>query len=200
MNNLYKIQKKDIKRSGEMFARAFADDPVWKAALPGVAFEKMAAFFQGPARYGLTYGTIIAPSENLEGAAMWVHSKHADMTFLRSIRSGSFLSGLKLGGKNLKKMMPIFTPLEEARKECMKGREYLYLMILGVDPEYQGRGHGKKLISALLAEADERKLSIYLETSTEKNVVMYEKHGFKVIGKVIHPVINLPQWQMLRDK
>lgn len=199
INNLYEIQKKDTKATGELFTRAFADDPVWKAALPGIAFDKMAAFFQGPARYGLKYGTIIAPSEELEGAAMWVHSKYADMTFWRSVRSGSFLTALKLGTKNLERIMPIFTPLEEARRDSMKDREYIYLMIIGVDPEYQGKGYGKKLLAALLAESEQKKLPIYLETATQRNVSMYEKIGFKVIGKVVHPVINLPQWQMLRE-
>jgi len=42
-------------------------------------------------------------------------------------------------------------------------------------------------------------MPLYLETTTEKNIFMYEKMGFRVLNKVIPPGINLPQWGMVRD-
>lgn len=198
-NHLYNIQKTDIQRSSHVLASAFLPDPVWNALFKDMPFETLCSFFEGPARYGRKYGQALAYSEKLEGMAVWTHSSKADMTPWRALRSGTMGSSFKLGMKFLKKMMLVFTPLEEVRKKNMKGREYNYLMVLGVHPDHQGKGVGKKLLTHVLNESDKDGLPVYLETSTEKNVEMYKRYGFKVIGEVIHPVIELPQWEMLRE-
>jgi ribosomal protein S18 acetylase RimI-like enzyme len=55
-----------------------------------------------------------------------------------------------------------------------------YLWFIGVDPNCERAGHGKKLMLEIIAaqEADERR--IYLETSTVINVSWYEKLGFQI--------------------
>ena len=47
---------------------------------------------------------------------------------------------------------------------------FVYLQIIGVASENQGKGHGGKLLKELLVMTDEAKLPIYLETETESNV------------------------------
>lgn len=81
----------------------------------------------------------------------------------------------------------------------MKGRKYVYLIIIGVSPQYQGRGYGKKMLLALNERADSLGLPIYLETATDINVVMYKKLGYEVTGKVMHPIIDLAQWSLVRE-
>jgi ribosomal protein S18 acetylase RimI-like enzyme len=54
---------------------------------------------------------------------------------------------------------------------------------IGVHPEFQGRGAGKAMLAAFLAMVDEQGLPAYLETDVERNVVLYEKFGFKVIAR-----------------
>ena len=95
--NMYEVKKKDIHRAGFVLADAFQHDPVWKKVLEGAKIEQKRAFFEGPVRYGLKYGKVYATSDNLEGIAAWVSENHADMTIWRGIRSGSMISGLKLG-------------------------------------------------------------------------------------------------------
>ena len=97
------------------------------------------------------------------------------------------------------KMMPILKPLEADRKANMKGREYIYLMIIGVGSEYQGQGLGGKLLKALIEKSEQVGIPIYTETSTEKNVRMYERLGFRPIKQVTLPIINLPQWELIRE-
>jgi len=197
--NLYKIQNKDIPKTGVVLADAFQYDPVWKKALEGANIEQKRAFFESPVRYGVKYGNAYATSENLERIASWIPGNHADITIWRGIRSGSMISAIKLGMKAIMKMKPIFEPLEADRRANMRGRAYIYLMIIGVSSEFQRQGFGGKLLRALIQESEYAQTPLYLETATERNVSMYERHDFKVLKKMTHPIINLPQWEMVRE-
>jgi ribosomal protein S18 acetylase RimI-like enzyme len=59
-----------------------------------------------------------------------------------------------------------------------------YLPMIGVDPAHQGRGLGSALLKAALARCDAEGLPAYLESSSPKNVPLYERHGFEVIGEI----------------
>jgi ribosomal protein S18 acetylase RimI-like enzyme len=71
-------------------------------------------------------------------------------------------------------------------------------MIIGVAAEFQSQGFGAKLLRALIQESEYGKTPLYVETSTERNVGMYERFGFKALNKMTHPIIDLPQWEMVR--
>ena len=198
-DNLYKVRKREIPSTGAVFAAAFRDDPVWKAVLDGFTEEQRVAYFEGPARYCRKFGTFRASSELMEGCAGWVRSKFADMTIWRGMMIGSLSMLRTVSIKLLLSMAPIFAPLEQARRESMGERDYIYLIILGVAPEHQGKGHGGRLLRTVLAEADSEQLPVFLETATETNIAMYERFGFQVVHKVMHPVIDIPQFGMVRE-
>jgi ribosomal protein S18 acetylase RimI-like enzyme len=105
---------------------------------------------------------------------------------------------MKMGPELAKKMKPVFTPLQEDRKENMKGTPFIYLQIIGVASEFQGQGFGGKLLRALIEKSEQVEMPVYLETETEQNVSLYERFGFKVVKRIILPVINLPMWEMAR--
>lgn len=193
------VGKKDLKQLATMFSNAFKDDPVWSRVLDGIDPARVQAFFEGPLRYGLRYGSVYTTSDKLEGAAVWLPGKYAEITGLRGIISGSAIPSMKIGMKFLRWMFPIFKPLEEFKREYMSGRDYLYLMILGVDPQFWRQGFAKILLKGLIDEAEKKSLPIYLETSTKENIEIYRHFGFDVVGEIIHPVIELPQWVMVRD-
>jgi ribosomal protein S18 acetylase RimI-like enzyme len=101
--------------------------------------------------------------------------------------------------KNITNLQAIFSPLDVARKKHMQGRDYTYITIVGVSPEYQNHGYGGKLIRAVLEQSDEKGQPVYLETTTDKNVSMYERFGFKKLEQVMQPIIDIPQWCMIRE-
>ena len=72
-----------------------------------------------------------------------------------------------------------------------------YLPLLGVDPARQGQGLGSALLKHALARCDAEGLPAYLESSNIKNVPLYERHGFEVLG-VIEPGDFPPLYPMLR--
>ena len=197
---MYKLQKKDIPKVGAVLADAFQDDPVWGKLFEGESNldQKFRAFFETPIRYCLRYGEVYSISENLEGIAAWIPGDLADMTLWRVIRSGAIKSGMKIGTKASKRMKPIFKILDEGRKENMKGKQYIYLQIVGVASKFQGQGFGGKLIRAAIEKSEGLGVPIYLETETENNVKMYERFGFKLTKKIILPGIDIPMWEMVR--
>jgi len=199
MGNLYRVTKEDCTRAGTVLADAFAEDPAWKMALEGFTPDQRSAFFEGAVRYCVKFGDIFATSEKLEGLIVTIHSSMADMTFWRTIRSGSIIPMFRMPMRLGLKLRDIFDPLEKDRKENMKGIEHIYLMILGVGTKHQGKGHGKRLLETRLEELDKTGLPVYLETGTEHNVAMYEKRGFRVIKEITLPIVDLPHWEMLRE-
>jgi GNAT superfamily N-acetyltransferase len=202
IEDLYEVRADDVPHAGAILAAAFEPDPIWREVFAGVALERMAVWFQGPMLYCRTFGHAYATSERLEGIAGIVPGEHAAMTFGRAMKAGTWKQGFSMGPQLMMratKMMRIFAPLDDDRKAHMGEREFDYLMILGVDPEHQGQGHGGTLIRALIERSDRTGVPIYLETETEGNRQMYEHFGFGTLKKIELPVVGLPMWQMLRE-
>ncbi len=93
---------------------------------------------------------------------------------------------------------PVFKPIEDDRKEKMKGSPFIYLPVIGVASEFQGQGCGGRLLSALIAESEQAGIPLYLETESERNVRWYERFGFESVKQINLPMINLPMWEMAR--
>jgi len=73
-----------------------------------------------------------------------------------------------------------------------------YLCMLGVDPSRQGQGLGSAVLKAGLRRCDEDGLIAYLESSHPRNIPLYERHGFEVMG-VIQTRDMPPFYPMIRQ-
>jgi ribosomal protein S18 acetylase RimI-like enzyme len=197
LNNSYLLEKRDIENASIVLANAFTNDPLWSLIITDdVDNTKLALAFQVPLLFALRYGIIYATSENLEGIAVWLPHKYADMSFWGIIRSGAILPALKLG-KEIGKKMGALKPLEKDRKQNIKP-PYHYLFIIGVAPEYQKKGYASNLLQTMIKKTDNERTPLYLETGKESNVPLYEHFGFQLIKKIILPEVNVPMWEMIR--
>ncbi len=59
-----------------------------------------------------------------------------------------------------------------------------YLPLIGVDPIHQGRGLGSALMRHALARCDRERKPAFLESSNPRNVPLYERHGFELLGRI----------------
>lgn len=59
-----------------------------------------------------------------------------------------------------------------------------YLAIIGVDAGHQGKGLGATLMKHVTRMLDERGALGYLESSNPKNISLYERHGFEIMGEI----------------
>ncbi len=196
--NLYKITEADYERTNFALARAFEKDPIWSRILE-TSPDRYPYVFSVPLKYVLYYGVGYAPSDEIQGAALWVGTPYTDMTVLRLIRSQSLLLGMKIGLKTGLKINHAFHKMEKDRRTFMKGRNYVYLITLGIHPDYQRQGHGFNLVKSML-DALSNKVPVYLETATEGNVKFYEKLGFEVLKKITISLDELPMWELLFKK
>jgi len=59
-----------------------------------------------------------------------------------------------------------------------------YLPFIGVDPARQGNGHGSALMEHALTRCDREQKLAYLESSNPRNIPLYQRHGFEVLGTI----------------
>ena len=59
-----------------------------------------------------------------------------------------------------------------------------YLPLVAADPNWIGQGLGTLLMKHALRRCDEEGVAAYLESSNPRNISFYERHGFKIIGKI----------------
>ncbi|WP_148700013.1 GNAT family N-acetyltransferase [Candidatus Nitrososphaera evergladensis] len=75
-----------------------------------------------------------------------------------------------------------------------------YLPLIGVDPSQQGKGFGSALMQHALVTCDRDHKLAYLESSNPKNIPLYERHGFELLGTIhagksptIFPMLRKPR-------
>ena len=73
------------------------------------------------------------------------------------------------------------------------------MFALAVAPEEQGKGYGRCALRQALRLADARGVPTILETTTERNRALYERHGFAAVGRVTVAGCKEPWYAMLRE-
>jgi len=201
---LYQLKKGDVKRAAEVLGRAFYNEPLALSAYREEERDRdgLLYFYQSGVRYGLRYGECYASSPEIEGIALWVTSNKYPVTFWRTLRSSSpwimFNMMRRIGIKRLKSMEHIGKHQDEAHKQLAPFEHY-FLMVLGVDPEHQGKGHASELLKPMFARLDEKRIPCYTDTLTEKNAQMYEHLGFHVLEKSDISDTDFTSWALLRE-
>ena len=59
-----------------------------------------------------------------------------------------------------------------------------YLPVIAADPNWIGQGLGGLLLKHALRRCDEQGVAAYLESSNPRNISLYERHGFRIIGRI----------------
>jgi len=76
-------------------------------------------------------------------------------------------------------------------------QEHQYLLALGTRDAWQSRGLGSALLRSVLSRCDVDGVPAYLEATSERNRLLYERHGFEVVD-VLHLPDGPPLWSMWR--
>lgn len=61
-----------------------------------------------------------------------------------------------------------------------------YLPLIAADPNWIGQGLGALLLKHALRRCDEEGVPAYLESSNPRNISLYERHGFRIVGEIQH--------------
>ncbi|MFG2682844.1 GNAT family N-acetyltransferase [Streptomyces sp. NPDC048392] len=79
------------------------------------------------------------------------------------------------------------------------GRAHEYLWMIGVTPGRQGEGLGTALIGSALDRCDREGLAAYLEASSARGRVLYERLGFAFTGRALDLPDGPRMWPMWRE-
>jgi GNAT superfamily N-acetyltransferase len=175
-----KIENADSARLARVLARAFESDPM------------AAHLFRDPARrlsdveqmFGMFLRGIYLPHRetyavhDLRGGALWLPPGKYPASAWQQLR---LLPGfLRLFGL---RTLAVFRDIGHMEKMHPKNVPHWYLAFLGVEPSEQGKGLGSALLRPVLSRCDAERVPAWLETTNERNLPLYERHGFRVVNE-----------------
>jgi ribosomal protein S18 acetylase RimI-like enzyme len=93
-----------------------------------------------------------------------------------------------------------FFPVLEQMGSYHPSEPHWYLPLMGVDPSQQGKGFGSALLHHTLMQFDHDNKLAYLESSNPRNIPLYKRHGFELLGTIqigtspsIAPMLRRPR-------
>jgi ribosomal protein S18 acetylase RimI-like enzyme len=184
----------DVPRLAGSLARAFRDDPVFRWLFPvgHSREERSAAFFTMALRDLHLRHDEVWTAQDGAAAALWDPPGGWRVPPSMVVRQVPTLLRL-LGAR---------TPLALLGLNRVETRHpsspHWYLAVLGTDPSAQGQGLGSGVLAPVLEQCDADGVGAYLESSKERNIAFYARHGFRVTAE-----LRLPRgpsmWAMWRD-
>lgn len=186
----------DLPAIGRTLASAFDGDPVWSwLASPRARWTSDSArWFEADARSQLRGHGEVLVDDQVRGVAIWAPPGHWRGTAREALSVA--LPSARLFRTGLPRAIRQLAAMEKLHPA---DPPHWYLAILGTDADHQGTGVGSALIRAVTDRCDEQGLGAYLESSKERNVPFYARHGFEVRDEVRVLPGAPPIWLMWRE-
>jgi ribosomal protein S18 acetylase RimI-like enzyme len=171
---------------------AFSIDPATRWTWPNAqdylnAFPRFAKAFGGA---GFAEGGAHIIGDNV-GTALWLPpGTEADGAALGELMRTTASPQSMGDGMQVMQQMANYHPREA----------HWYLPLIGIDPKHQGKGLGGALLDHALEICDRDGALAYLESSNPRNVPLYQRHGFEILGQIqfgssptLVPMLRRPQ-------
>jgi GNAT superfamily N-acetyltransferase len=173
--NVKSAQAEDKAAAVAALTLAFASDPATRWTWPDpkvflMAFPRFAEAFGGAA---FAKGS----AHYIEGAAvaLWLPpGVEPDEPAMIELFQATADPSTASDGPQVMQQMASYHPREP----------HWYLPLLGVDPARQGQGLGGRLLEHATRLFDRDGVVAYLESSNPRNVSLYRRHGFEVLGRI----------------
>jgi ribosomal protein S18 acetylase RimI-like enzyme len=186
----------DLPALARALARAFLDDPVACWSCPPAALRpRMLERF-----HRIRLGQVLREQEvwtepGLAGAALWL----PPMRWRTTPREDLELARCMLTPRLLARLPLVFSGfVSRLERNHPATPPHWYLAVLGTEPAAQGRGIGSALLAPVLERCDADGVGAYLESSKERNIAFYARHGFRVTRELALPR-GPTMWAMWRD-
>jgi ribosomal protein S18 acetylase RimI-like enzyme len=176
----------------DVITLAFVADPLARWAVPNAStyLESMTDFVDAFGCNGLPFGTTYVAGD-FAGAALWLPPGVEP--------DGERMAALtdQYADPNVK---ADFAAVFEQMGRHHPHEPHWYLPMIGVDPALQGRGYGAALMRHAAHRFDRDGSIAYLESSNARNIPLYQRHGFEILGTVqvggspeIVPMLRMPR-------
>jgi GNAT superfamily N-acetyltransferase len=176
----------------EVLVRANWEDPAARWVWPDsqqflTHFPSFVRAFGGKA---FTHGSAYYV-DGYVGAALWLPPDvHPDENALIALLQQTVSGQIQKDFFPVLEQMGSYHPIEP----------HWYLPPMGVDPSQQGKGFGSALLQHTLMQFDRNNKIAYLESSNPRNIPLYKRHGFELLGTIqigtspsIAPMLRRPK-------
>jgi ribosomal protein S18 acetylase RimI-like enzyme len=185
----------DIGPMAAQLAKTFWDDPVASHLMPNGSRREagLRAYFRTQMKadfmpFGGCYTT-----DGYAGSAIWAPPGKPMLTGLSGLLT--MVPVLPYVVSNLGTTVRMLALVERTHPRV----PHWYLASLGTAVERQGQGVGTALMRPVLEHCDAEGMPAYLESSKERNVPFYRRHGFEVVEELRLPGDGPPLWTMWRE-
>jgi ribosomal protein S18 acetylase RimI-like enzyme len=154
---------------------AFSSDPATRWTWPDPS-----AFLAAFARFARAFGGAAFVHDSAfrlgtAGAALWLPPGIGpDGQAMTALMQATAVPESMIDGMQVMQQMASYHPREP----------HWYLPLIGVDPAWQGRGVGSRLMKHATDLFDRDGALGYLESSNPRNVPFYQRHGFEILGQI----------------
>jgi GNAT superfamily N-acetyltransferase len=182
---------------GAVLADAFAEDPVFAWLIPPDAHgreKRMLTFFTSISRCYLRLGKPCYVTGDASAAALWgaPGAWAISVNLLQEAAPSAFAFRGRL-------FRALRTQLQVEHLHARHSQPHWYLGYLGARHNRQGEGLGTQLLQEVLTGADADGVPAYLESSNERNLPLYERNGFRVVGELQALGHGPTIWRMWRE-
>jgi ribosomal protein S18 acetylase RimI-like enzyme len=196
-----KLRPGQVDEAADLLSRAFETTPDYTHIFPDpyTRRDALRGFMRAPVRDAEDEGTCWAASDGqlLVGVAAWQAPGRYPWSLSRNLRAlPNFLPVLRHAPGSLRDLVKFGSNIDA---HFPKDQRVWYLQVIGVGPEAQGLGVGRRLLEPALDLADREQVPCYLETSNPEAVPFYEKAGFEIDAKGVELMQGGPTyWLMTR--
>ena len=189
-----KAVRDDVPGLSRTLGRAFDDDPVMAWFLPDEERRRrhLPGFMSALTRHSTLPHGHVYTTDGWLGGALWNPPGTWQTSLVGQFRL--MPSMVRALGGRFVTVAKAFTTIEKHHPK----EPHWYLLMLGTEPDKQGQGIGSALMAPVLETCDREGLPAYLESSKEKNIPFYSRHGFEVTGELTLPD-GPTMWPMWRN-
>jgi GNAT superfamily N-acetyltransferase len=154
----------------------FAADPMTRWVWPDSSeyLRMMPRFVKAFGGRAFEYGTAYI-TEGVRAAALWLPP---------GVEPDEATMGAVLEGALRPEIAEDLGVVLKGMAEHHPHEPHWYLPLVAADPNWIGQGLGALLMKHALRRCDEEGIAAYLESTNPRNISLYERHGFKIIGRI----------------
>lgn len=193
-DDIHVAKRTDMGQVCDILGNAFTNDPVFNWICGNSEIYSSIFRLEAESLYK-HHGQVYINAEGT-GSALWLPSGVPARLHIHWRISDVGWKLFRGGGlRSMKRALLADHILLKQRKQH---EPHFYLHAIGANPDYQGQGIGSALLKKGLIACDEHGAEAYLESTNEKNIPLYERFGFEIIGEVSLPEDGPKIWFMKR--
>lgn len=176
MTTIRTATKADEAAVIDVIVLAFSTDPVARCTWPdpGVYLRTFPGFARAFGGNAFAHGGAHL-ADDQRAAALWLPPNvHPDEDALGNLMQATVDGQTQGDAIAVMEQMSRYHPSEP----------HWYLPLIGVDPLQQGKGYGTALMRYALDICDGDRALAYLESTNPRNVPLYQRHGFELLGTI----------------